>query len=734
MGGMASRRRCGIMKPTPTPTFPMETRPAFTWKSALFGLAGLLAMASLAGHQDSVCFYGPHMVGNHLPGGALTYVVFLGLVWNGLVGRLSRRLALGPKELAVVLCITLMGCFPPSSGLFRYATRIIMLPWYYLPGRPEWAEHGLLEMIEPALFPAPGPSAALAAPGSATQVAYQRVYQGYFSGLAQGTHWLPPWEIPFGAWLRPLAYWGPLVFLLSLACVALQFVVHRQWSRHEQLGYPVAQVMGGFCARADGRPGVPDIFRSRLFWWGFVPVFTYYLLDFLGLKFPETFPRMSHAFPALRSWWLPVYQAFPVVRRSTYNGLLNGQTLYFTIVGAAYFVSTEISLTMGLAPLMLVLFGIAYHLAVGRPVAPEQINASSGGAYLGYALILLYTGRTYFAALARRAAGLRPRAGAGPSVDIDGDDGAAVLAARVFVLAILGEMAVLHLMGFEWPLAILFALMVHVVFLIFTRIICETGIPFLGTDWSEFEMLVSLVGPATVGPKGLVMGNWLHNVLLVDPRECLMPYVASAAKIAEDRGLRLRRVFWLLVGCVALALLVAFGATMFTHYNLGALATSDNFAPYGASTRAFDVSARLVRDLKDVGDFEASCAGGFLGRLGLARPDPQTTPFFLGGIAIVVALSMVRFKFARFPIHPVAFMVWGSYACGVCWGSFLVGWFAKTLVVRFGGGRAYQELKPVFIGILAGETVFLGLHVLYNLVYLFLNGTAPAASISVMPI
>ena len=71
----------------------MEQRPAFTWKSALFGLAGLLAMASLAGYQDSVCFYGPHMVGNHLPGGALTYVVFLGLVWNGIAGdRKSTRL------------------------------------------------------------------------------------------------------------------------------------------------------------------------------------------------------------------------------------------------------------------------------------------------------------------------------------------------------------------------------------------------------------------------------------------------------------------------------------------------------------------------------------------------------------------------------------------------------------------------------------------------------------------
>ena len=45
-----------------------------------------------------------------------------------------------------------------------------------------------------------------------------------------------------------------------------------------------------------------------------------------------------------------------------------------------------------------------------------------------------------------------------------------------------------------------------------------------------------------------------------------------------------------------------------------------------------------------------------------------------------------------------------------------------------------QEFKPLFIGLIAGETIFLGLHVLYNLVCLLLNGTAPAQSISVMPV
>ena len=710
----------------------MEPHRAFSGRSFVFGLLGILLIAGLSGYLDSACFYGPRMVGNHLPGGALTYVVFLGLVWNGVAGRISRRLALCPGELAVVLCATLMACFPPSSGLLRYMVRVMMLPWYYLPGHPEWAEHGLLDMIHPGLFPAPGPQAALAAPGSAAQIAYQRVYQGYFSGLAQGAHWIPLGDVPFAAWARPLLFWGPLVFLMSIACIALQFVVHRQWSRHEQLGYPLAQVFGSFRARRDGRPGVPDIFRSRLFWWGFAPVFLYYLLDFLGMKFPQTFPRMSESFPALRSWWVPTYQAIPAFKHAGgYHWLLCGQTLYFTIVGAAYFVSTEISLTMGLAPLLLVVFGVLWYYASGSPVAAEQVNSSSGGAYLGYALILLYTGRTYFASLARRAAGLRPRPGA---LDVDADGGAAVLAARTFIVALLGEMAVLHLMGFEWALAVLFALMIHTVFLIFTRIICETGIPFLGTDWSEFGQLVSLVGPATVGPKGLVMGHWLHNILLVDPRECLMPYAATSARLAEERRLPLRRVFLFLCGAVAVALGVAFVATLYTQYNLGALGTADNYAPHLAVRHPFDVCSKLVRELKDMGDYGASCSGSFLGRLRLVRADPQTAPFFAGGALVVVVLSMVRFKFARFPLHPVAFMVWGSYACGVCWGSFLVGWFVKTLVVRFGGGRAYQEFKPLFIGLIAGETVFLGLHVLYNLGCLWLNGMAPSQSISVMPI
>ena len=704
-----------------------EKRGALTWRSVLFGLLGIGLIAGLAGYHDSACFYGPHMVGNHLPGGALAYIVFVGLVWNGLIGRLFPKLALTAKELAVVLMASLVASFPPVAGLFRYALRVMMLPWYYLPGHPDWAQHGLLDMIDPRLFPSPGPGALTALPGSEDAVAYQQVYQGFFSGLAQGNRWVPIWRLPLREWVQPLLFWGPLVFLLSVVCIALQFVVHRQWARHEQLSYPVAQVLSSFCTREDGRAGVPDIFRNRLFWWGFVPVFLYYLLDFLGVKYPVEFPRMSQVFPALKSWWVPVNTAFPGVMHGSNWWYICGQSLFFTILGVAYFVSSEISLTMGLSVFILVGFSLVYYYFSGTPVSGDQLQSSSAGAYLGYALILLYTGRTYFKALFARAFGLS-------KTPLGDEDGSAVLAARVLVVALVGEIVVLHLMGLEWVYALLFALMVHVVFLIFTRIICETGIPFLGTDWSEWRQFIQLAGPATVGPKGIVTGLWLHNILLVDPRECLMPYVASSVKIADEQKLRMKRVFYILVGAVALALAVAFLASLYTQYNLGGMGTADNYAPHGAVTNPFDQAARLVREMKDVGEYGAASEGSFFTRLHLWRTDPQTTPFFVFGVLVVALFSMLRFKFGKFPLHPVVFMVWCSYACQVSWGSFLAGWFVKTLVVRFGGGRSYQAFKPLFIGLIGGEMVFLGLHILYNLLYILFFNTAPSASITVMPV
>ena len=711
----------GVDAPVSSPA----RRRALTWRSVLFATLGMFLMSGIAGYHDNYCYStGPLMIGNHLPGGALAYLILVGLVWNGIAGRISKRLALGPGELTVVLCATLVSCFPPTSGLFRYATRHLMLPWYHLPGKPDWAAHGLLDFLPRSFFPWPGPDAAAAAPGTDEALDYQRVYQGYFTGLVGGTQDLPLSEIPFADWGGALLRWGPLVFLFALSSIALLFLVYRQWADHEQLSFPVAQVAGSFCARADGRPGVPDIFRNRLFWYGFSPVFAYYLLDFLGAKFPATFPTMREVFPALKSWWVAVYGPFPAVKHGGwYFWNLCGQSLFFTIVGVAYFVSTEISLTMGLSSFLTVAFGMAYYYTTGAPIGGGRIEISCFGAYVGYTAMLLWTGRSYFRRVFARAFSRR--------LPLTGDDAASMLAARVFVVAFLGFSAMLRLAGFDWPFALLFAATAQMCFLVVTRILCETGIPFLSFGFNPMIFQEYILGAGAVGPRDLVLGRWFFTILMHDPRECLMPYVATAAKVADARGLRLRRVFWGIVGTVALALCIAFVATLRNHYTTGAM--TDSYASGWSIIAPFNRCAAQAQQLKDIGDWPLALQGTVLQRLSLLRASPPHLRFFLFGIVAVVGVSALRYRFSRFPIHPVLFLTCGSYTANACWGSFLIGWFLKTLVVRFGGGRSYQRLKPLFIGLVAGEVLFVGVNVIYNLAYILIMHTGPTAGIRVLP-
>lgn len=92
--------------------------------------------------------------------------------------------------------------------------------------------------------------------------------------------------------------------------------MHRQWSRHEQLSYPIAQVAESYCGRADGRRGIPDVFHNPLFWFGFCPMFFLYAMEYVGYWFPETLPRMGVIVPALKGWGIPLNEKFPILSKT----------------------------------------------------------------------------------------------------------------------------------------------------------------------------------------------------------------------------------------------------------------------------------------------------------------------------------------------------------------------------------------------------------------------------------
>ena len=59
-----------------------------------------------------------------------------------------------------------------------------------------------------------------------------------------------------------------------------------------------------------------------------------------------------------------------------------------------------------------------------------------------------------------------------------------------------------------------------------------------------------------------------------------------------------------------------------------------------------------------------------------------------------------------------------------CW-CFIIGGIIKVIVMKFGGSRCYQAIKPLMFGMIAGD-MFAGLFIVATgMIYYFITGEAP---------
>jgi len=83
-------------------------------------------------------------------------------------------------------------------------------------------------------------------------------------------------------------------------------------------------------------------------------------------------------------------------------------------------------------------------------------------------------------------------------------------------------------------------------------------------------------------------------------------------------------------------------------------------------------------------------------------------PYMFLGIVIVGALSLLHARFLWFPFEPIGFlngMSYNSLISGV-WFPFLIAWVLKTVTLRIGGSKAYENYGlPLAGGFVAGSIV-----------------------------
>ena len=75
------------------------------------------------------------------------------------------------------------------------------------------------------------------------------------------------------------------------------------------------------------------------------------------------------------------------------------------------------------------------------------------------------------------------------------------------------------------------------------------------------------------------------------------------------------------------------------------------------------------------------------------------------GFVVVLMLAFMPSRFLWWPLHPVGYLMGNDHTMNYLWMPFLIGWLVKSIVLKYGGLRAYRKTIPEAVGVILGDFV-----------------------------
>ena len=204
-------------------------------------------------------------------------------------------------------------------------------------------------------------------------------------------------RVPWKAWLPIMVYWVPLFVLFAIAMCALAAQSCTDNGPNTNNWPTPWRPSTPHCCRTRVA-GVPEILRTKLFWLGTIPPLILHLNNWGSamLTHGRNFPWISESF------WPggDITHLIPILGKAGYNGC---GFIQFAIMGIAYFVPSEVGLSMATGYMLFILTSIPIYLMTVSPMPGPDAKNVMAGAFIMYGAILLITGRTYYIATIRKA-------------------------------------------------------------------------------------------------------------------------------------------------------------------------------------------------------------------------------------------------------------------------------------------------------------------------------------------
>jgi hypothetical protein len=630
------------------------TTSSFSLKGLLLGTVLCLVIGVVAPY---FVVFKYHWIGFNASSPGVIFFFAAIIIINIVVGFLSQRFGLSKADLILIYCMLLMAVTVPTWGLMFFLIGTIVYPYYYDTPENRFAE--LFHDIIPAWI----------VPQDL------RAIKGYYEGIPKGE------EIPWEAWFEPLGYWFALIVAMGFMLICVSAILHRQWSQHERLAYPMMQMPIGMLEDGDSSTSrIAPLFKSKLMWIGFLIPFV--LLSLKGLNL--------------------FYPAVPEINLGGSLQLFRGTlslpiSVTFAYIGFLYLASLDLSFSIWFFYVLCRLqegtfniLGIATTEKLSAYEAYPQaadLTHQQTGAVIVFVLFGLWAARYHLRDVLAKA--WNP----GRS---DIDDSQELLRYRT---AVIGFAASFVFVGaWLWrsgvPLILVPILLVVslLFFILVARVVATAGVPSARSPIVPAYFLISGFGTSMLGAKGLVALTFTF-IWQGESRTSPMVACSNGLKLAELVKGSKRILFWGFI----IALVTSLAASAYTTLSMA--------YAYGA------INLNLL-----------GVAGGhgwpYTAPTILAMPEANMRGWLFKGIGGVIQglLMWAQMRWFWWPLHPIGFTIAVGWLTSSIWFSALIAWLLKAIILHVGGGKLFQTLKPLFLGLILGEVMVGGVWaIIYSL-------------------
>jgi hypothetical protein len=454
--------------------------------------------------------------GGHFPLAPFVILLWLTLLISLLNMIFRNRALLTGKELLVAWILMVLVSGIAYTGLIRTFFINLTAPFHFATVENRW-EETLQPFLPQAWYPQ-------------NSNAIQMLYDGLPGGRQMAWQEVIT-QIPWSAWIKPLAVWSAFIFLCYAVMIFIVNIASRQWLDHERMNLPLLQVpqiledaldqhqLASFFSNPYSRAGI------------LIPVFLHLLngLNFYFPSFPQI-PTLILAGPYIPSQGL-------------FSGFVKLKIYFYpAFIGFAFLTSKQISFSFwffyligGLVIGILAILGynipdaalgITFGPTLSRPEETQML-----GAYGVFFVFLLWLGRQHLWDVIRQAFGFSP------AVNSVGHTEGAWISLRMsfwgLAIGFSGLVAWCHYFGMPFWVAVLFLLASFMVMIVATRVICQGGIAYFTLTAAPIDGLVAFFGPRLFSGASILMAAVIQKVLFVDLRESLMPSLLHARKITN---------------------------------------------------------------------------------------------------------------------------------------------------------------------------------------------------------